>query len=260
MAWLAFQIDPVEVISNVTNSCEQANNSLITVSIVEASAKVRETISGWFEPDRGFRHVGSYDRGEAALQNLPYIKPKVIVIEINLPDMSGTECVRQLKPLLPGTQFVMLTYCEDINRALESLTAGANGYLLKPTSRRKLLAALKDVCNSGSPMTSRITRKIIQSFQTTIPVSSKTFVPRDFSPRQGQILEYVRLGYGQEQIARALDISINTVHTHLRRLYKKLNVQSATQAIIKSGLASPIRSAQVAPSHHNHLLVANNRL
>jgi DNA-binding NarL/FixJ family response regulator len=138
--------------------------------------------------------------------------------------------VRRLKPLLPETQFVMLTVYEDSEHIFNALAAGASGYLLKRMPREELLAALKDVHAGGSPMTSNIARKVVQSFQR---LGSPTSDGEDLSPREREVLGLLARGYLYKEIAELLLISVPTVNTYIRRIYEKLHVRSRSQAVAK---------------------------
>src|SRR5215468_10987897 len=121
----------------------------ITVSIVEDDAPAREILSEWIGGAKEFHCLSLYGNAENALAKLPAEKPAVVLMDINLPGMSGIECVRRLKPLLPETQFVMLTVYEDADHIFDALAAGACGYLLKQTPRAELLDALEEVHRGG---------------------------------------------------------------------------------------------------------------
>jgi DNA-binding NarL/FixJ family response regulator len=203
----------------------------IAVSIIEDDAPAREIFSEWVRRSNGFRFISAHDSAEGALMKLPDEKPGVALVDINLPGMSGIECVRQLKPLMPETQFVMLTVYEDVNHIFDALAAGASGYLLKQTPRAELLAALKDVHAGGSPMTSNIARKVVQSFQRSGPADDSA----DLSPREREVLELLARGYLYKEISDSLGISVATVNTYIRRIYEKLHVRSRSQAVAKYG-------------------------
>ena len=200
----------------------------ITVSIVEDDAPARGILAGWVRRAEGFRYLSDYGSAEAALARLPAERPAVVLMDINLPGMSGIECVRQLKALLPQTQFLMLTVYEDADHIFDALAAGACGYLLKQTPRRELLTALKDVHAGGSPMTSNIARKVVQSFQPVHPPSRR---PEDLSPREREVLDLLARGDLYKEIADALNISVLTVNTYIRRIYEKLHVCSRGRAV-----------------------------
>ena len=203
----------------------------ITVSIVEDDAPTRGILTEWIRGAEGFQCAGVYENGEAALAALPREKPSVVLMDINMPGMSGIECVGRLKPQMAETQFVMLTVYEDPDHIFMALSSGASGYLLKRTPRTELLAAVKDVHSGGSPMSSSIARKIVQSFQRFSGASPSE--PDNLSPREREVLQLLARGYLYKEIADSLHISVPTVNTHIRRIYEKLHVRSRSQAIAK---------------------------
>src|SRR5450756_1388544 len=202
----------------------------IAVSIVDDDAPARGILIEWIRAQDGFQFVGEHVNGENALTALPQEKPSVVLMDINMPGISGIECVRRLKPQMLDTQFVMLTVYEDPDHIFKALTSGASGYLLKRTPRAELLAALKDVHAGGSPMSSNIARKIVQSFQRFNTSPSET---ENLSPREREVLELLARGYLYKEIAEALHISVPTVNSHIRRIYEKLHVRSRSQAVAR---------------------------
>jgi DNA-binding NarL/FixJ family response regulator len=202
----------------------------IIVSIVEDDATARGMLGNWIRRSPGFRCAGVHGSGEAALATLPAEKPTVVLMDINLPGMTGIECVRRLKPLLLDTQFVMLTVYEDADHIFNALVAGASGYLLKRMPREELLAALKDVHAGGSPMSSNIARKVVQSFQR---LGSQVSNEEELSPREREVLGLLARGYLYKEIAESLQISVLTVNSYIRRIYEKLHVRSRSQAVAK---------------------------
>jgi DNA-binding NarL/FixJ family response regulator len=202
----------------------------IAVSIVEDDAPARGILTDWIHESDDFRCIGVHGSGESALAAMPEEKPSVVLMDINLPGMSGIECVRRLKPQMPHTQFVMLTIYEDPEHIFTALTSGACGYLLKRAPRAELLAALKDVHAGGSPMSSNIARKVVQSFQR---FNSSAPEDEDLSPREREVLELLARGYLYKEISDALHISVPTVNTHIRHIYEKLHVRSRSQAVAK---------------------------
>ena len=202
----------------------------IAVSIIEDDAPARGILADWIRRAQGFRCAGVHGSAEAALAKLPAEKPTVVLMDINLPGMTGIECVRRLKPLLPDTQFVMLTVYEDPEHIFNALAAGASGYLLKRTPRADLFAALKDVHAGGSPMSSNIARKVVQSFRR---IHAQSADAEDLSPREREVLELLARGYLYKEIAESLQISVPTVNTYIRRIYEKLHVRSRSQAVAK---------------------------
>jgi DNA-binding NarL/FixJ family response regulator len=203
----------------------------ITVSIVEDDALVRGVLTEWIRDADGFKCVGVHANAEAALWALPQEKPSVVLMDINLPGMSGIECVRRLKPQMMDTQFMMLTVYDDSDQIFKALSFGATGYMLKRTPCSELLDAVKDVHAGGSPMSSIIARKIVQSFQRFNNVSPAD--PDNLTPREREVLELVARGYPYKEIAESLHISVATVSTHTYRIFEKLHVRSRSQAVAK---------------------------
>jgi len=202
----------------------------IAVYIVEDDSSAREILADWLSHAGGFKCVGAHGSVEQALDHLPAEKPSVVLMDINLPGMSGIEGVRRLKPLLPEAQFLMLTVYEDADHVFEALEAGAMGYLLKQTPRSELLASIKNVYAGGSPMTSNIARRVVQAFHrqdATLPESAK------LSQREREVLELLARGYLYKEIMDSLNVSRGTVNTYVRRTYEKLHVRSRSQAVAK---------------------------
>ena len=203
----------------------------ITVSIVEDDAPARNILAEWIRGADGFECLGVHGSAESALASLPREKPSVVLMDINMPGMSGVECVRRLKPQMMETQFMMLTVYEDSDHIFTALSSGASGYLLKRTPRAQLLAAVKEVCAGGSPMSSNVARKIVQSFQQFNSALPSEQV--NLSPREREVLELLARGFLYKEISDLLKISMPTVNTHIHRIYEKLHVRSRAQAIAK---------------------------
>jgi len=146
----------------------------ISVSIVEDNDKLRATLARVIERADGFRCASHYASAEDALADLPKARPEVVLMDINLPGMNGVDCVRQLKTSLPGLQVMMLTVYEDTENIFNALAAGANGYMLKRSSSKELLEAIREVHRGGSPMTTHIARKVVQSFQRSAASTAST--------------------------------------------------------------------------------------
>jgi RNA polymerase sigma factor (sigma-70 family) len=202
----------------------------VTVSIVEDSDKLRETLVRVLNRADGFSCVSQYANAEGALKDLPQIKPDVVLMDINLPGMNGVECVRQLKKIAPEIQVMMLTVYEDTENIFDALAAGASGYMLKRTAAKELLEAIQEVKNGGSPMTTHIARKVVQSFQRSAVVTTQT---ENLSEREQQVLDLLSQGLMYKEIAEKLGISYETVHTYIRRIYEKLQVRTRTEAVAK---------------------------
>lgn len=208
-----------------------------TVAIVEDDGPVRAILSSWVNHAEDFRCIADFDSAEVALASLPSARPDVVLMDINLPGVSGIECVRLLKPLIPETRFLMLTVYDDANHIFEALAAGAVGYLLKRTQRDDLFAALREVLAGGSPMSTDIARKVVQSFQRKEPPPDEARL----SPRESTVLEMLAQGYLYKEIADSLAIGLPTVNTYVRRIYEKLHVQSRAQAVARYVRTRPSR-------------------
>jgi DNA-binding NarL/FixJ family response regulator len=203
----------------------------VSVAIVEDDATTRDILANWINEVPNFHCVGQFGDVASALASLPGLVPEVALVDINLPDLTGIECVRQLKPILPRTQFVMVTVYSDTEHIFDALAAGATGYLLKRLTRENLNAALEEVHGGGSPMSSSIARKVVQFFRS-FPRPSSTEL-EDLSPRELEVLRSLAEGYVNKEIADRLTLSAPTVATYIRRIYEKLHVHSRAAAIGK---------------------------
>jgi len=202
----------------------------ITVSIVEDNDQLRGTLARVINRAEGFRCLSQYPDAEAAVEGLPRDRPDVVLMDINLPGMNGVECVRRLKQLAPGSMVIMLTVYEDTENIFNALAAGASGYLLKRTPRAEVLDAIREVHRGGSPMTTHIARKVVQSFQQPGASSQPT---EGLSPREQEVLDCHSKGFLYKEIADKLGIAYETVHTYIRRIYEKLQVRTRTEAVAK---------------------------
>ncbi|HTV40776.1 MAG TPA: response regulator transcription factor [Candidatus Sulfotelmatobacter sp.] len=214
----------------------------ISVSIVEDDSKVRESLRRLIDSSAGYRCVSEHATGEDALDEIPKVRPHVILMDINLTGISGVECVRRLKPLLPNSQIIMLTVYQNTEHIFDALAAGATGYMLKQTRPDQLLIAVRDVHEGGSPMSSHIARKIVQSFQQHPPREE----PQSLSPREAQVIELLAKGYLYKEVADSMGLTYATVHTHIRHIYEKLQVRSRTEAVVKH-LSQTHRPLELVP-------------
>jgi DNA-binding NarL/FixJ family response regulator len=208
-----------------------------TVSIVEDSEQLRGTLARMIGRVEGFQCLGDYGTAEDALEAIPKNPPNVVLMDINLPGMNGVECVRKLKQLAPATQVVMLTAYEDTENIFNSLAAGASGYLLKRSKSAEILEAIRDVQNGGSPMTTHIARKVVQSFQASAAAGAApvaTEPSEELSPREQEVLDLLSQGFMYKEISDKLGISFETVRTYIRRIYEKLHVRTRTEAVAKA--------------------------
>jgi DNA-binding NarL/FixJ family response regulator len=198
----------------------------ITVAIVEDDLKVRQMLAAWVSAEKDLQLLGECGDGLEAVKAIPRMTPNIVLMDINLPGLSGIECVARLKPALPETQFLMLTVYEDANHIYQALAAGASGYLMKETRRVELTAAIRDLYAGGSPMSGSIARQVVRAFQKPSELTA-------LSPRERQVLEMLAQGYIYKEIADQLQLSVTTVCCYIRRIYEKLHVQSRAQAVAK---------------------------
>ncbi|MBU6409432.1 MAG: response regulator transcription factor [Verrucomicrobia bacterium] len=202
----------------------------ITVSIVEDDRETRESLGELLNGAPGLRCLRNYPTGEAALLGIPAEKPNVVLVDINLPGISGIECVSKLKGQLPQLQVLMITTYEDGDLIFRSLRAGASGYLLKKTPHAKLIEAIKEVHSGGAPMSMQIARKVVQHFHQ---IQQPVFNVDKLTKREQEILALLAKGRRYKEIMDDLGLSLSTVRTHLAHIYGKLHVQSRTEAAVK---------------------------
>jgi len=202
----------------------------LTVGVVEDDARIRWSLSEIIDQEDDLECVGTFASAEEALTHLPKLKPHVVLMDVNLPGMTGIDCVRRLVPKCPGVQVIMLTVREDSDIIFDSLAAGASGYLLKPPSAEQLVAAVRDVFAGGAPMTTSIARKVVQSFNRTSPSATEA---EKLSPREIEVLELLVKGLAYKEVSAELNISYSTVQRHIESIYRKLHVHSRSHAVAK---------------------------
>lgn len=206
----------------------------IRISIIEDDSALRKAIKEWVASDKRFQIVSEHATAEDAIQQLPDKRVDVVLSDINLPRLSGIDCVRQLKGKMPKTQFMMLTVYDDTERIFQALAAGATGYLVKRASRSELLTAIVEVHRGESPMSSGIARKIVKSFQRIEPIAPPSAnAAETLTPREKQVLDLLAQGHMYKEIADQLSLSIPTVNCYIRSIYEKLQVHSRSQAVAK---------------------------
>lgn len=203
---------------------------MISVAIVEDNAGLQRSLTLLLEETPGFRCVGTYATAEDALRQLPKRPAEVVLMDINLPNMSGIECTRQLRELLPHVRVIIITIYRDNEKIFKALRAGACGYLLKRATPETILESITDVHQGGAPMSSEVARKVVEAFQ-------QADAPRDaaseLSAREREVLELLAQGLPDKEIAAQLSISLPTVRYHLKHIYDKLHVRSRTEAALK---------------------------
>jgi DNA-binding NarL/FixJ family response regulator len=211
----------------------QAANKLsvmqIKVAIVDDDKDMRTSLASLIRKTPSLQLSGNYANAEIALEEISRQTPDVVLMDINMPGMSGIECVRQLKVIIPAVQVLMLTVYEDSDSLFNSLKAGASGYLLKRTNSTQLLEAVRDVHAGGSPMSPQLARRVVQFFSKPQGETSATHL----SPGEREFLQLLAKGYVYKEIAEHMGISTDTVRYYVRTVYEKLHVHSRTEAVVK---------------------------
>ena len=203
---------------------------MIKIAIVEDDKTTREGLEMIINLAAGFQCVCTCTTAEEALRTLPPQAPEVVLMDIQLPRMSGVECVAHLKELLPSVQVIMVTVYEDPDRIFCALRAGACGYLLKRSTPEQVIAAIRDVQQGGVPMSSEIARKVIGHFQTQGTMTAEV---EKLSTREREVLDLVVHGFSNKEIADRLSVSTEAIRWHLKHIYQKLHVHSRTEAALK---------------------------
>jgi DNA-binding NarL/FixJ family response regulator len=200
------------------------------IAIVEDNKVIRESLMEFIHADPECRCVCACATAEEALKVIPKHEPEIVLMDIQLPNMSGIDCLAQLKQLLPSVHIIMVTVYEDTERIFKALRMGACGYLLKRCAPEELIAAIREVRQGGAPMSREIARKVIASFQEPLATAMEV---EDLTAREREILELLANGFPNKQIADRLGLTDGTVRWHLRHVYNKLHVRSRTEAALK---------------------------
>ena len=215
---------------------EPSSNSPLRVALVEDQREIRDNWKRLIESFADFKCICTCASAEEALRLILLALPDVVLMDIYLPRMSGIECTARLKALLPKTQIVILTAVDDDELVFLALEAGADGYLLKRTKPADLRAALLDVFTGGAPMSSEIARRVVESFRRRAKARDEA---SNLSPREERVLELLSKGYSNKEIAEQLDLSVDTVRSHLKHIYDKMHVRSRTEAVARYVAANP---------------------
>jgi len=200
------------------------------IAIVEDNKVIRESLMEFIHADPECLCVCTCSTAEEALKVIPKHEPEIVLMDIQLPNMSGIDCLAQLKQMLPSVQIIMVTVYEDTERIFKALRLGACGYLLKRCAPEELIAAIREVRQGGAPMSREIARKVIASFQEPLATAVEV---EDLTAREREILELLASGFPNKQIASRLGLTDGTVRWHLRHVYNKLHVRSRTEAALK---------------------------
>ena len=203
---------------------------MTTVAIVEDNTVIRQTLVGWINAAPAHKCVGAFGSGEEALAQLPRLAPDVVIMDIQLPNISGIACTARLRQLLPQSQVIIVTVYRDYDKIFQALKAGACGYLLKRSSREEILQAIAEVRTGGAPMSTEIARRVVTSFRQPVAMAEPS---SDLSRREEEVLDLICAGYGNKEIAEKLHLGVETVRTHLKRIYEKLHVRCRTEAAMK---------------------------
>lgn len=203
----------------------------IAVSIVEDQEDIRRGMQHIFNSTPGISCLSVYENAEDALQGLPDVNPDIVIMDINLPGMSGIECIAKIKKQCPHIQFMMFTIYESSAYVLEALAAGASGYLLKNTTPGKMVEAVRELYAGGSPMNSHIARKLVAAYQLSTALPAKNHF--NISEREQEVLNLLSKGLLYKEIGQQLGISTGTVKQHIHHIYDKLHVQNRTEALNK---------------------------
>ncbi|MBA2499622.1 MAG: response regulator transcription factor [Chitinophagaceae bacterium] len=205
----------------------------ISVCIVDDNPELRTVLSEIITMSDGYLCVGTLNTAAEAIKRIPEIGPDVVLMDINLGSgESGIDCVRELKPRMRSTNFMMCTVYEEDEKIFEALSAGASGYILKKTTPTKMLEAIRELHEGGSPMSSQIARKVVAAFQNK-PANSPDSTIENLSSREKEILEWLSKGLTYKEIAAELFISQETVRKHVYHIYEKLHVSNRTEALNK---------------------------
>ena len=203
---------------------------MTNIAIVEDSHATREGLERMVNLSPDYRCVCACTSAEDALRLLPPLQPAIVLMDIQLPGMTGIECVGRLKELLPEVQVIMLTVYADPDRIFSAIRAGANGYLLKRAAPERLIEAIREVQDGGAPMSGAIASKVFGYFKNQPPTSIET---EKLSAREREILELIISGLSNKEIASRLSVSVLTLRWHLKQIYKKLQVHSRVEVVLK---------------------------
>lgn len=203
------------------------------VALVEDHAPLAASLRKVIESAPDLRCVGVWSSAEEALPKIDAFRPQVVLMDINLPGMSGIEATSRIKEHLPATQVIMVTVYRDHDRIFAALKAGAAGYLLKRSTPEEVRQAIRDVSTGGAPMSAEIARRVVEAFHQPAADRNGEGDFGKLSKRENEILEWLTKGLANKEIADRLAISVETVRVHLRRIYDKLHVESRLEAAMK---------------------------
>lgn len=214
-----------------TNS-SSPEQKILRVGVVEDDATLRLFLKKLIQKHaNGFEFIGAWESAEDAVKPIADMRPHVVIVDLELPKVSGIELIRQMSPRLGNTAFVVLTIHDDTDKVFAALRAGAHGYLLKSSKPAEIAAGIRQASEGGAPLSQEIARLLIKTFQEPV-VPQKKEIP-GLTPRESQILERLAQGMVPKEVAHDLGISYETVRDYLKAVYTKLHVRSRTEAVIK---------------------------
>lgn len=214
----------------VHNKIRRMNTELITVVVVEDDKNIRDGLSSLFESAKGFKLNAAFENCEAALRQMKDTFPDVILMDISMPGMNGIDCVKKIISVKPETKIIMLTVYEENEKIYDALRAGASGYILKRSTLREILDAIREVMIGGAPMSPSIAKKVLNYFNQ---VGKKTN-DINLTAREAEILKELVAAQSYNSIAEKLFISLDTVRSHIKSIYQKLHVNSKAEAVAKA--------------------------
>ncbi len=223
-AGAAGDFDPAGRVQPQSRSSSRLTSAGISVSIVENDSQTSQLLSDWIRAAEGFCLLSYHRTAETALAVVPQEKPGVVLIEIGQPGVSALNCIRQLKPLVPQTQFVVRVAERDTEHIFNALAAGASGYLLKQTPRAEFFAALRHIHAGGSPINSELAKRVIHFFHHQSP--QRAHAAAELSPRENRLLRLLAGGASCNEAAKSLNIGLPMVSTYIRSIYEKLHLQA----------------------------------
>lgn len=203
----------------------------INVAIVEDTDDIRNALRVLINGSPGFECVFVFTDAEEAIQHMASKDIDIVLMDIGLPGMDGIECMKTLNPEMPMAQFMMCTVYDDDDHIFNALKSGASGYILKRTSPAQILEAIHDLYEGGSPMSSEIARRVVESMQQS---NKRSEAVELLTTWENEILDFLAKGYLYKEIAAELFISKETVKKHIHSIYDKLHVQTRTEALNKA--------------------------
>lgn len=218
---------------NAPTSDSQTSPPRLRIGVIEDANDTRKLILKFLSMDHECELIGAWSTGEDALAALAKLRPDVVLVDLELPGISGLDCLRALSVMLPLTAFVVFTAHDDPVNVFASLRAGANGYLVKGCSQVELIAAIKAAYAGGSPLSPAVAGLVIQAFKKNTTPAKPVIPLPSLAPRERQILASLSKGMAPKEVAAELFISYETVRDHLKNIYQKLHVRSRTEAVLK---------------------------